>query len=120
MYEAGEIITDVDALRARSFDALPCLFASCLSNPDDHFADEFGSVLLAHHAQKMFEVNVRSLDKVLAGQPLDREDIDALTWLRAAAESFTTVIEKLRNEDQLWLPDEVKRAAMPFDGEVPF
>ena len=118
---AGETVANVAELRARSYDALPGIFARCVRNPEGFFCEgEFAKVLLARHAQEMFIANDAALQKVLTAQPLTKQDVDALTWLRSAAESFAYGLEELGHEGQLWVPGEVERLLAPFDDEVPF
>lgn len=120
--QAGEVVANVRAISQRSYDALPDIFACCYSTdfPEDFSAGVFETVLLVIHAQTMSNATVLALDKVLASQPLTKEDISALSWSRSAAESLAAMIERLRNQDHLWVPAEVERAAKPVAGEVPF
>lgn len=118
---AGQVIENVIELRARSFESLPGIFACCLDNPSVG-NDEFEAILLAIHAQQMFRRNRLVIDRLLStdGPQLTGDDVDALTWMKAACECLASSIESLRNSDQLWVPDPVRRALVPFEGEIPF
>ena len=117
---AGELIANVLDLRAKSFEALPEIYASCHSLNIGN--DEFEVVLLAIHAQEMFRRNMQILARILRGEKwtLTDKETESLAWLQSAAEMLESSIETMRHNNQLWVPDPVRKALVPFKGDLPW